>query len=479
MKQRFEHFTLKLTLILFIFVLTQSQAQTTWTLQKCVDYARTNNLSLQQSKLTTETAKIKIEQSSASMFPSLNGNASHSYNFGRTIDLFTNTFATNRVLSDNFSLTGSVNVFNGFQLRNNLKQSHLDFMSSQLDVQKLENDLSMNVVSAYLQILYADENLAIAQKQSEITLKQLENTKNLVEAGSIPRGNLFEIQSQIANDELTIVNSQNAVDMAYLGLKQLLDLDSVKDFKIEKPKIDIPAENVLNTNPDEVYLTAITKLPEVRSAYLKYESSMTGLALATGQRYPRLTISGSIGTGYSDARERIKDYQLGPPNIIGYLPTGDSVYSSVPSYTVNYEKTPFSDQLKDNVNKSFGLFLTVPIFNGWSTKSSISRAKISVENSRLNQEIVKNSIRKSVQQAYADALAAFRKYEATQKAKAAADEAFKNAEQRFKAGNLPAFDFLTSKNNLAKTESGLIQAKYDYIFKLKILDFYQGKSLTF
>ncbi len=455
--------------------------QTTWSLQKCIDHALKNNITIKQNELNVETSKDRVDQSYAAFLPTLNGNISHGYNFGRTIDPFTNTFATNRVLSENFSLSSSMTLFAGFQLHNTLKQSRLDYLSSSYDLKKLGNDISLNIVSDYLQVLFAMENLTIAEQQIVLIKKQQTNTNNLVEAGSQPRGSLLEINAQVATDEVALINAQNNLDLAYLNLKQMLDVDTAKDFAIEKPKMEASPFLITSNELGSIYSTAEKNQPEVLSADMKLKSSEVGLNIARASRSPRLTMSGSIGTGYSDAREKLASYSItNYYPIIGVTDTLNiPVRSIIPNTSATYEKTPFREQLDDNLNKSFGFNLTLPFFNGWSAKTSISRAKISLQSAKYNSEQVRLTLRKSIEQAYYDATASYKKYIATQKSVESLTEAYKYSQQKFEVGLLNSYDFLLSKNNLNKSESDLLQAKYDYIFKSKILDFYQGKSLTF
>ncbi len=469
-----------------LFLLSQSgMAQTSWSLQKCIDYALMNNITIKSTELNTQLANQRVTQSYAAFLPNVNGSASHYYDFGRTIDPFTNTFTTNRVMSDNFSVTTSVTLFAGFQLQNSLKQSKLDYLSSTYDLKKIANDISLNVVSDYLQVLFSMENVGVANHSLELIKKQQDNTKKLVDAGSLPRGSLLDINAQVANNELALINAQNNLDLSYLSLKQLLDLDSVKDFQIEKPKLTATPFAITANEVGNIYATAEKNQPEVISSDLKLRSSETGLAIARGARFPRLSLSGSYGTGYSDQREQLKSYTttIIPNPVIGYV--SDSVGTPVRSYLPQaignpvYEKTPFKEQLTDNLNKTVGFNLSFPFFNNWNTKTNISRAKIAVLTAKYNNQQVRLSLKKSIEQAYYDASAAYKKYNATTTSVEALTEAFKYAQQKFDVGLITSYDFLAAKNNLDKSQSDLIQTKYDYIFKTKILDFYQGKTLTF
>jgi outer membrane protein len=449
-----------------------------WTLQDCIEYALKNNIQVKQSELNAELSKAVLLQSEARLLPSLNGNIAHNYNFGRTIDPFTNQFATDRVLSQNFSVSSSLTIFSGLQQINAIRQSKFDYLASRYDVDKMRNDISMNIALAYLQVLYSEELVDVTKAQAEITEAQVERTKKLVEAGSLARGSLLEIQAQLATEELNLANAQNQLDLSYLSLAQLLDLQWTPEFRIVKPDLNIPAETVIASTANDIFNAALSIQPDIKSAEFRMKSSYKGLAVARGGISPRIVFSGSVGTGYSGIAKRL----LGTPafngfDTIGVTSGGDLVMT--PSYTATFETTPFSDQVNDNFNQSFGVFITIPIFNGLQTKTNISRAKISMQNAEYSLQLAKNQLQKNVQQAYADASAGLKKYFAAQKAVDAMEESFKYTQQRYDVGMVNTIDYNTSKNNLTKAKSDLVQAKYDYVFRTKVLDFYQGKPLSF
>jgi len=447
-----------------------------WTLQQCIEFAQLNNLQIKQSELNVQLSQVNLLQSKGNTLPSINGNISHSYNFGRTIDPFTNSFASDKVVSDNFSVSGSIVLFSGFQNLNSILENNYNYLASKYDLEKMRNDISLNIATIYLQILFNDELLAIAQSQVDITKQQVSRVQKLIDAGSLPKSNLYDIQAQLALEELNVVNAQNQLDLAYLNLQQMLDLKS--PLKIIKPDINIPSNDALSLSVSQIYLTALTAMPEIKSSEYKLMSAQKGYKVAKGGYYPRLMLSGSYGTGYSGASKQLS----GLPTFSGFSPNGDvtsagdTVYT--PNFNYNYITTPFSDQIDQNLNKSIGLNLSIPIFNRFSTYSNVKRAKISQLNAELSLDLAKNQLEKSIQQAYADAVAALKKYNATLKAVEAIEESFKYTEQKFNVNAITSFDYNDAKNKLIKSKSDLLQSKFDYIFKLKILDFYQGKQLT-
>lgn len=466
-----------LTILFFFTGLLYAAAQKNWTLQECIEYALKNNIQIKQNELNTELSKQQLIQDKAALLPNVNGNANHNYGYGRYLDPFTNQFIDQRNQTNNFSLSSNVILFNGLQLQNTLRQSQLNYVSGRHDVEKIKNDISLNIAAAYLQILLNQELLNTSMQQLEVSNLQAERTEKLVNAGSLTQGNLLDVESQVASEELNVVNARNQLDLSYLSLSQIMDIDSVKGFSIYVPDFSSfdPSKAILDSM--QIFSFAEKNLPEIKSADTKVLSAEKAVAVARGGRSPRLMLNGSYGTGYSESRLRMIGSGPARQEIIGYY-EGTPLYANYPGTPI-YEKTPFKDQLNDNLSKSIGISLSIPFFNGWQVQSTINRSKISLSNAKLNAELVRNQVRKSVQQSYADALAAGKRYKATEKSLLAMREAFKYTEQRYAVGLVNSFDMVSSKNNLNRVESQLLQAKYDAIFKQKVLDFYQGKMLAF
>ncbi|MHC1708457.1 MAG: TolC family protein [Bacteroidales bacterium] len=465
-----------LLVVLTIFTFDVGMAQKSWTLQDCIEYALANNIQIKQQKLNLQLANDNLFQSKAAMLPTINGNFSHGYNYGKSIDRFTNTFATQRVQFDNFYASGQLTLFNGFQLLNTVAKNRINLKAGQYDVEKIQNDISLNLASAYLNILYNQEYLAIADDQLGLTRLQVDRVSKLVDAGTVAKSNLLNIEAQAANEELQLVNAQNSLDMAYLTLVQILDLKTRVGFDILRPQIEVPAQLPILEKPQEIYSVAQSIQPQIKSAELKVESSVKDLSIARGYSSPTLTLSGSYGTGYSEASQRY--VKTGMDTIpIGFTLQNPQqlVYTLSEGYYL--EKIPFEDQINDNINKSLGFYLNIPLFNGLQTRTAIKRAKIGIENARLNLETEKNILFNDVQRSYADALAAIKKYQAAKKSVEAMKEAYFYTEQKFNVGVANSVDFNESKKNLAKSESDLLNAKYEYVFKRTVLDFYLGRPL--
>lgn len=451
-------------------------AQKIWTLEECIAYALNNNIQIKQQQLNTVVSKLQYNQSIAALFPSVNGSASLMYNNGQTVDMYTNQFASKTVQSDNFNLSSNVVLFNGLQLLNGLKQKQIDFLASKYDLEKIKNDISLTIATAYLQVLYSIELLDIAKNQLEITKQQVGRTEKLYTVGTVAKGTLLTMQSQEATDELQKVNAQNQLDMAYLTLAQLLDLQNNQGFDIVKPALILPDASSLMQQVDEIYAKALGIQPEIKSAELKVQSAKKGLSISKGMYSPSLTLSASYGTGYSGASKTPIGATITGTQVIGATALGEEVFSPIYEYT--YEKIKFWNQLDNNQNKSIGLYLNVPIFNKWQTQTMIGTSKVQLNSAKLNLQSAQNQLYKTIQQAYADANASLNKYNASTKSVDALTESFGYTEQKFNVGMVNSIDYNDAKNNLLKAKSDLLQAKYDYIFRLKVLDFYQGKPIT-
>jgi len=450
------------------------KAQQAWSLEKCIEHAQTNNLQLKQQQLMVKAAQADVLQTKLDLLPGLTANASHAYNYGQTIDRYTNEFATSRVQSNNFYLQSGVTLFNGFQKINTIKQTQLDLMASMQDAEKYSNDLSLNIATFYMQVLFYKELVNIRTAQLVITRQQMERMQKLVAAGTMAEGEGFIIEAQIATEESALIQAQNNLDISLLTLTQLLDLPTVAGFDIVVPDLQVEDQPALTGDPNDIYKTAVNNMPEMEAARLREQSSLKQLAIARGMQSPSLSLSGSWGTGYSGASQIVDKtfYQEFP---IGYTRTADTVYTM--GQTTTLKDKPWSDQITDNNNQSIGLYLTIPIFNGWMTRTAISKSKLAVESAKMDVEIAGLQLRKTIYTAWTDARAALKNYDAAKKKINATRESFRYAEQKFNVGIMNSVDYNNAKKDMTNAESELLQSKFDFIFKSTVLDFYMGKPI--
>lgn len=464
-------------IIVFTLLLTGLNAQNNWDIKSCIDYAVKHNIQLKQADLNNQINKNNSDQSKAALLPSINLGASHTYNFGKTIDRFTNTFANTQVLSQNFFISSNVVLFSGFSQYNNLKANEYAYLSSTENLKQQQYDLTLNVVNMYLNVIFTDELAGISKGQYKITQEQLDRTKKMVEAGALAKSVQFDIEAQLANEEVNVTNAENNYQLALLSLRQIMNLDSVGSFNIVKPNLDVEGQSILKDDVQSIYETALKNQPGIKSAEYSLLSSEKMLATARGRRYPTISMNGSMGTGTSGLAKDITGF-----NIIGYDTTAVTTggqYVLSPRTEFITKPIPFADQFKDNVNKSFGFTISVPLFNGLQTHTGAKNAKLNLINARYSQDLAKQNLYKTIAQAYTTAKAALSRYMANKKSVEASQASFDFADQKFNVGAISAFDYNTAKNRLLVAQSNLLQSKYDYILRLKVLDFYQGKDLTF
>ncbi len=463
----------------FIFVSLSSslQSQAAWDLQQCVDYAQRNNISLKQAELNTHITKNNATQSKASVLPTLNAGAQHTYNFGRTIDRYTNTFANTQVLSQNFYLSSNVVLWSGLSQYNNIKATEYNYLSSSENFLQQKNDLSLNVATAYINVIFTDELKQVSTAQREISKLQLERTEKLAEAGTLSKSAVFDIKAQLANDEVNLTNADNNYQIALLNLKQLLNLDTINNFDIVKPNVEVLSYELASVSVQNIYEEALKNQHSIKGAGYSLLAAEKSLDVAKGKVSPTLSATGTIGTGTSGL-----DKNIDAVNYVGLeqapyvTQSGELIYQ--PKTQIISSKKPFADQFKDNVNKSVGFTLTVPLYNGLQTYTGVQNAKISALNAKYSQDLLEQNLYKTIAQAYASAKASLNKYNASKASVEASEQSFNFAQQKYNVGTISTFDFNDAKTRFQNAQSNLVQAKYDYVFRLKVLDYYQGKPLT-
>jgi outer membrane protein len=433
---------------LLLFGLTSARAQESWSLLKCIDYALKNNIQIKQQVLNTQYYNNQLNQAKYNRLPNLNAGAQNQMSFGRTLGA-DNTYLDINSNSTSASLNANVTLWNGFTLKNAVKQADMDLRATLEDLQKAKDDIMLNIAASYLEILFAEELLTVAEDLQKITQLQIDRTGKLVEAGSLAKGSLLEIEAQNAREELNVVNAQNRVQLAYLALYQLLELPSTESFKIEKPTLPEVGANLSLMNSMDIFKNAVQLKPSVKIAQFKLESAKQQLSIAKGNMLPSLTFGGNYYNFYNN---KYMNYQTG-------------------------SKIALSDQLKSNERYGFGFTLNIPIFNRYQARTGVNNSQIQVENTELQLQSTKNLLRKDIEQAYTNAIAAFKRYVANQKAVVSTQEAFRYTEEKFNVGMVNSVEYNQSKNNLSAAKSDLLQAKYEYIFRTKILDFYSGRTI--
>lgn len=467
-------------LLLLLFFAASTQAQEVWSLERCIKYAQDNNITIKQALANVRTAVLSEKQAKASRLPNLSANVNLGEQFGRTIDPTTNTFSTQATGYNSLGLNAGISLFTGGLINHSIKQAGWDLKTATAEAQRTVNDLGLLIASAYLNILLSEEQLDNANKRVAQSNTQLNITLKLIDAGTIPMADKFNILAQIARDEQTVVQAQNTVDLGFLTLKQYLQLEPDYDLSIERPNSLIPAD----ANPDALTLTpmyekALGTQPAISSAEYRVKSAEESVYIAKSGYYPTLSAFANLSSNYSS---RFLDYRNG--KLVGTeLQTTtlqiNGMDVSLGQYVDKYEysKVKYFNQLDQNFGQGVGLGLNIPIYQNGRTRLSVERARLGVLTAQMQQTQARQSLKNDIQTAIANARAARQQLEASQKTFDATNIAFQNTEKRHELGAVNILDLTTAKTNRDIAEVDLVVAKYDYLFKLKILDFYEGKEL--
>lgn len=452
---RFLRFLPALILLVSTTTLFAQTAPEKWTLEKCIDYATKNNIGIQQADLNTQLNKNNYIQSYANMLPSINGGISNEWSNGKQFNLAAFKLTTQTSVTFATQLGADLTLFSGLQQVHNVLKNKYNLQAAQMDWQDTKNTVALNITTGFLQIMLAREVLQVAKNQYNISSTQKETIEKRVGAGMMPETNLLDIEAQMARDEANITNAQNTADMAMLGLRLLLQLKPDEPFDVELPVL---TEEVTNQQGENlalgVYNTAVMTQPSILAAQARVKSAEFTRKMAWGTLSPTLTANGSL-----------YDY---------YNTQNKSLDTSVNDYVT----TPWNTQYKDQFRKSFSLTLSVPIFGKLQRITNIQNAKLQYQNALLQLESKKQSLQQTIYQAEADVRAAASAYFASKKSYDASKRAYEAQEKRYTAGASTSLDYQTAKNNLAAVESDLAKNKYTFIFKSKVLDFYQGKPIT-
>ncbi|MCH2084369.1 MAG: TolC family protein [Saprospiraceae bacterium] len=476
----------KVTLIFLCTLLSMSWgfSQESWSLEKCITYAQQNNLTVKQAQYQISNAELTLHGAKLNRYPSLNGSISGVNQFGRTIDPTTNTFNNQQILSNGLSLDARVTVYNGNRINNQIKQGKLDLEAAKLDAQATINDISLNVAAAYLNILLAEEQLEIANKALEQSQEQLDQTDKLIQAGTRPENERLDILAQLAQNEQTIIDAQNLVISNYLNLKQLLELDPKTEIRIQRPSVEVPLADPNAFNLEEIYIRSLASQPQVRAGEVRVQSAELAVDISRAGLLPSITAFGSISSNYSSFAKDFANPDLSNAMQVQGAPT-DIIVNGVPA-TVSFVETvgvifpdkPYLNQMEENFGQLLGLSLNIPIFNNGQSRVAMERARINVLNTQVTNKQVKNTLKANIQRAIADARSAKESWEAAQRSVDAAQAAFDNAQKRFDLGAINSLGYSTSRNTLDRSKVDLVRAKYQYIFNLKVVDFYLGKEIT-
>ncbi len=452
-------------------------AQGQWSLQQCIAYAGTNNLTLQQAQNTVALAGLNEQLNKRSRLPNLSGSATGGSQFGRTIDPTTNSFDNQRINFNNISINMSVPLYSGGQINNRIQQSGLDLRAAQEDVAATFNNIALSIANAYLQVLMSKEQLENALARRTLSVEQLEQTDKLIETGRLPANDRLDVLAQIANDDQTIIQARNQIEISLLNLKLLMQLDADSDFDVAPPPADITSETDADAlSFPELYQAALGNQPQIKANEYRMNSAALGVDIAKGSLYPSIVLFAGIDSRWSSAARSI-DQIL--PTLISQNIIWNGVEQEIliPSQELTFKEDPYFNQIRENFGQSIGLSLRVPIYNNSINRIGVQRATLGVQNARISSDLTKQQLKNDIQQALANARAGKRAFEAASTAVQAAAAAFENADKRFRLGAINNLQLLTARNTYDIARINQTISKYDYLFRLKIIDFYLGKEI--
>jgi len=430
-------------LILFSGFAGNAQSKV-WTLEECINYALSKNISIKKTELTNDRNQLNANQAQSNRLPSVNASVSQNFNWGKGFDSTTGTYRSSGSNSSNYSLSSSVSLFNGQKLDNKIKQAELDLQSGRFNSEAVKESVGLNILNAYLQVLYAIESVSNAEKQIVSTTEQLNLAKERMDLGVISMSDYLQIKSELSAEKSTLASAQSTLSIGKITLMQLMELPVDANFEITSPNLESLLVDSSQPNAQEIYNLALGIKPQIKTAELDKESAKLDVEIAKADVLPSLSMNAGLSAGYS-------------------------------SLTKN---SGYTQQLKDKLNPSVGFSLSIPIFQKKQIKTNIASANISVTDAELSEISTKNDLRKNIEQACADVVSAKSNYIASQEQNQSTQESSDLTTEKYRQGLINSVDYLIQKTNLITSESKLLQSKFKLIFSYKIIDFYKGVPLA-
>ncbi|MDF2157664.1 TolC family protein [Algoriphagus sp. CAU 1675] len=417
-------------------------------LRTAVEIALENNLTLKRSELNQLTNEATLLQNQGSRLPSLSTGASTGYRWGRSINPVTNLFETQRIGNVNVSASSNATLFAGMRVNNSINQAQANLQSGLYNIEATKNSITLNIINLFINVIFNREQVKIAQNQLETTREQLERTSKLVDAGSLPLSDKLDLQAQNATNELEVINAKNSLRISKLQLAQAMQVPFTEEFDVVEPELEVNEALMASETPSAIYNTAVEVMPEIKAAEKNVESAEYGEKVARGAFLPSLGVGANLFSNYVD--------RAAP----------------------GMEPASFSSQIENNLSQSVNLQLSIPIFSQFNNKASLQRARVQRQIAEVAELEAKNQLRQDIESAYNSALAAEQSYQASQKRVQSLEESFRIAQQRFDLGAINSVDFQVAQNNFYNAQADLLNAKYTYIFRVKVLDFYLGNPIN-
>lgn len=462
-------------------------AQDKWDLRRCVEYALSKNVSVRQADIQARISAILLKESKLQQIPSLNFSANHGLQFGRSLDYTTNTYSDNNAMYQQFGLNTQVNLFNWNSQRNTIKSNEYNNKADQASVDKAKNDIALNVARQYLLVLLDIEQANVTEIQLKQSQAQLANTQKQVDAGALPELNALEIAAQVTRDSANLISALTTVEVDKITLKGLINLPADMPFDLEVPAVEnIPVDNILDLSPAEVFTMAMQSQPNIKVNNLRLLASQKAYQAAKGRQYPTVSAFGQLGSRFFAPFKLTNQVPLGiVPNENIYVMNGTEklpVYAPQTGIVTTRQSFgqlwgDYGAQVKNNFGQSVGIGLNIPIFNGWSARSYIERAKMDIRNKELIIEQDTMRLKQDIYTAYNQAKGSFQTFSARQKEVATAERSFELATKRYQIGVMQTIEWLTNQTNLYNARINLLISQFDYVFKMKVLEFYKGQGI--
>ncbi len=447
--------SVQIVFVLFFVSVASFAQEKKWTLKECINHAIKNNISIKQSELDLQTTTISKKDAIGNFLPSLNASGSHSWNIGLNQNITTGLLENQTTQFTSANLNANVDIFKGLQNVNQLRKANLSIIASQYQLTKMQEDIALNVANAYLQILFNKENLKVQKEQNLLDTKQYERTVELVDAGNVPKGDLLDIQATMASGKQRIIVAENALLLSKLSLAQLLQIQDFQNFDVSDEDMPTMLSSILTETPEAVIAKAKENRTELKIAQANLAIAEKDISIAKGAYLPSLSAFYGFNTRASNSN-------------------GFDIVNGNPVIT---SPKPIFDQFDINKGQNFGLSLNIPIFNGFAVRNNVARSKVALERSKLAKSQQELDIERNVFTAYTDTKAAKESYEAALQIEKARELAMQYAKDRYEIGMMNVFDYNQSQTAFVNAQSEVLRTKYDYIFRIKILEFYFGIPL--
>jgi outer membrane protein len=467
-------------IVFFILIFTAKVfGQDRWSLQQCVNYALKNNVSVKQSDVQARISAITAKQSQMTAYPSLTGNISSSYQHGLTTNPTTNILESSSYISGNMNLQAGYNIFNWNARKNTIAANNLNLEADEIGIDKAKNDISLSVANAFLQVMLRREQARISEVQMRQSRAQLSNTLKLVSAGSQPELNAIQLEAQLAKDSSALLQSNALIEQALINLKAFLNYDFALPFDVADPSVDdIPVENMADLQPEAVYEIALNSQPLQKMYKIRIEAANKQVKAARGYMYPGLGAFGGLSTRAINAQRPVYGFLPAQPNGSFVKVNGTDYPVFAPSLgIVNYSGTPLFKQLNQNFGQDIGIGINFSIFNNYTSRTQWQKAKVNVRQLQLQNEQENLNLKTNIYNAYQDAFSSYQKYQASKRTVAYSQRAFDISKKRFDVGLLGTLDYIITQNNLFLAQIDEVSNHYDFVFKMKVLEFYKGQGI--